>query len=78
MYIQTVTQKGQVALPKKLRDALKIKTRGKVWVERAKDYIKVYPDDGPHILDLAGKFKVPKGTDVLKAREEMEKNYSRF
>ena len=77
-FITTVTQKGQVTIPKKLRDELKIKTRSKVRVEKSKDYVKIYPDDAPHILDLAGKFKVPKGTNILKAREEMEKNYKRF
>jgi AbrB family looped-hinge helix DNA binding protein len=77
-YIASVTQKGQVTIPKEIRDEIKIKIRGKVRIEKAKDHVKVYPDDVPNILDLAGKFKVPKGTNVLRAREDMEKNYARF
>jgi len=30
------------------------------------------------ILDLAGKYRAPKGKSALKARSEMEKNYKRF
>ncbi len=79
MYIQTVTQKGQVTIPKKLRDAFKIKTRGKVRVEYARGYIKLYPDNVPDILDLAGKLvpRVNKGVDPVKAREYMETHYRR-
>ncbi|MCX6705802.1 MAG: AbrB/MazE/SpoVT family DNA-binding domain-containing protein [Candidatus Woesebacteria bacterium] len=74
----TVTQKGQVTLPKMMRDMLNILPNSKVVVSLAKESIKIKPV-GPDILDLAGTFKIPKGAPgVLEAREFMEKNYSRF
>lgn len=74
----TVTQKGQVTLPKMMRDMLNILPNSKVIVSMAKESIKIKPV-GPDILDLAGTFKIPKGAPgVLEARELMEKNYSRF
>lgn len=74
----TVTQKGQVTLPKIMRDMLNILPNSKVLVSVAKESIKI-KSVGPDILDLAGTFKIPKGASgVLEAREFMEKNYSRF
>lgn len=74
----TVTQKGQVTLPKMMRDMLNILPNSKVIVSVAKESIKIKPV-GPDILDLAGTFKIPKGAPrVMEAREFMEKNYSRF
>lgn len=74
----TVTQKGQVTLPKTMRDMLNILPNSKVLVSMVKESIKIKPV-GPDILDLAGTFKIPKGAPgVLEAREFMEKNYSRF
>lgn len=75
MYIATVTQKGQVTLPKKLRDKYKIKSYNNVTIEEGKGHIKVYAT--PSILDFAGKFKAPRGMNALKAREYMEANYKR-
>ena len=74
----TVTQKGQVTLPKIMRDMLNILPNSKVIVSMAKESIKIKPV-GPDILELAGTFKIPKGAPgILEARELMEKNYSRF
>ena len=74
----TVTQKGQVTLPKLMRDMLNILPNSKVIVSLAKESIRIKPV-GPDILELAGTFKIPKGSPgVLEARELMEKNYSRF
>lgn len=75
MQLVTVTQKGQVTLPKKYRDILKIKTRSAVKIVPSGDHLKIYPT--VDILDLAGKFSAPKGMTALKAREYMEKHYKR-
>ena len=75
--ITTVTQKGQVTLPKKMREILGINEYDKVFVEADKDHIKIKPTED--ILDLAGKYKKKmKKKPILKAREQMEKNYKRF
>ena len=73
MYIATVTQKGQVTLPKEARERLGIKLRGKVSITVKKDNLQITP--AYTSLDLAGKFKAPKGMDALKAREYMETHY---
>lgn len=75
IYNTTVTQKGQITLKKELRELLGIEIRRKVTVESTRNYIKIKPV--PSILALVGKFKVRKGVSALKAREEMEKHYTR-
>lgn len=71
----TVTQKGQVTLPKIWRDALAIDPYDKVVVKKANDHLKIYPTRD--ILDIAGKYKAKKGQSALKARELMERTYRR-
>lgn len=76
--LATVTQKGQVLLTKNFRDHIGIRPYSKVLVEKGKDHLKIKPA-GPSIFELAGKFRIPKSMPgILKAREVMEKNYSRF
>ncbi|HLD04035.1 MAG TPA: AbrB/MazE/SpoVT family DNA-binding domain-containing protein [Candidatus Dojkabacteria bacterium] len=72
--LTTITQKGQVTLPKKFRDKLGIKPYQRVKIEQAKGYLKISPTID--ILQLAGKFKAPRGKSALKSRQELEKNYS--
>ena len=74
--ITTVTQKGQVTLPKKMREILGINEYDKVLVEADKDHIKIKPTED--ILDLAGKYKKKMKKPILKARGQMEKKYKRF
>lgn len=74
--ITTVTQKGQVTLPKKVREMFGVKKYDKVLVEPRTDYIKIKPTED--IIDLAGKYKSDKNKSPLKARKFMEKNYRRI
>ncbi|MDP3955607.1 MAG: AbrB/MazE/SpoVT family DNA-binding domain-containing protein [bacterium] len=74
--ITTVTQKGQITLPKNMREKLGIKKYGKVHLRVAGNYLAVRPVKD--ILDLAGSFRPVRGKSLLKAREKMEKNYRRF
>jgi AbrB family looped-hinge helix DNA binding protein len=76
--ITTVTQKGQVTLPKQLREAAGISLYGKVFVEADAGQITIKP--GTDIFDLAGTFKPKKNKNksVLQARSYMEKHYKRF
>ena len=75
--ITTVTQKGQVTLPKRLREAVGIKEYDKVIIESGKNHLLVKPTKD--ILDLAGSF-IPqknKGKSPLQARIAHEKTYQR-
>jgi len=72
----TITQKGQITLPARLRKELGLKPYKKVRVEKGKGYIKVFPVKD--ILDMAGTVKPIRGRDALKARAWMEKHYQRI
>ena len=76
-YTSTVTQKGQITLPKSARNKLNIKIRQKVTIEVKKDHIKIIPTSD--ILEIAGflKDKTKRPVDILHARESFEKDYTR-
>lgn len=75
----TVTQKGQITIPKKIRELAGIEFYDKVKIVFNKKTKVVELEPTYDLLDIAGKIKprVNKKTDPLKAREFMEKNYSR-
>lgn len=73
--ITTVTQKGQVTIPVKLRKKFGLKPYDTVKVEAGKGYVKISAAED--ILDMAGSVKAKKGMNSLKFREMMEKNYDR-
>ena len=75
--ITTVTQKGQVTLPKILREAVGIKEYDKVVIEKDKNHLIVKPTKD--ILDYEGTI-IPqknKNKSVLDARKALEKSYQR-
>ena len=76
-YTSTVTQKGQITLPKSARTKLNIKIRQKVNIQVEKSYIKISPTSD--ILSLAGflKNKVKQPSNILEARDKLEKDYVR-
>ncbi|MFH1769337.1 MAG: AbrB/MazE/SpoVT family DNA-binding domain-containing protein [Parcubacteria group bacterium] len=76
-YTTTVTQKGQITLPKSVRNKFNIKIREKVTIKTEANYIKVTPTQD--ILSIAGflKKKIRRTDSVLKARENLERNYLR-
>ena len=78
IYQSTITKKGQITIPKDLRDFLGLKTRSKISfkLEKNKKEIKIRKE--PDILDLAGKFKPKKRViNAVKIREIMYKTYAR-
>lgn len=77
VYSTTITKKGQITIPKPIRDVLGLETGEKLSVEleKEKEEIKIKPY--PDILELAGKIKVKKKIDPVKAREYMETHYER-
>jgi len=76
MQTTTVTQKGQVTVPKKIREKLNIKPYDKVFIKEAKGYIKIFPTHD--ILELAGSLKPKKGKGALAARRKMQDTYRRI
>jgi len=72
-YQTTITQKGQVTIPKKIRDFLGLKPFSKVIWEIEKKEVKV--KSMPDVLDLAGKFKPKRKIPILKTREKLERKY---
>ncbi len=80
IYKTTVTRKGQMTLPKELREKLDIKAPSRVALELGKNGRTIRIVRREDILDMAGRFKskAGKGKDALKARERFEKEYERI
>lgn len=76
-YFTTITSKGQITIPKKIRDMLLIgKSRSlSVEFEKGKKEVRItLPLD---FLEIAKQIKVKKNIDPVKAREYMETHYER-
>jgi AbrB family looped-hinge helix DNA binding protein len=73
----TVTQKGQITLPKVLREQININLFDRVVVKLGNGKLIVEPTKD--VLDMIGSLKPRKNRNksVLQAREAMEKQYSR-
>lgn len=75
-FIATVTQKGQITIPKGLREKLAVGKYSRVVLQAGKNFIKVFPTED--VLDFAGKYQPKEKKPILKAREKFEKQYQRF
>ncbi len=76
-YFTTITKKGQITIPKKLRENLGFEEFLKVALEVNKDEKAIKVKPVPDIINLAGKFETEEKRSVLEAREQMEKAYQR-
>ena len=78
-YQTTVTSKGQITIPKALRDKLGLHTARRVIVQlepKGQQSLEVRP--ALDFFEVIKKIKRPKNPmNVLKAREYMERNYER-
>lgn len=74
-YLSTITQKGQLTIPKSIRDRLNLKRGARVQIKllRQKQHIHIEPSFD--ILDLVGKFKTK--LSPSKARDRLETQYKR-
>jgi len=77
-YSTTITKKGQITIPKKIRETLKLREGKKLEVKLDKKRKKIEIKPAPDILDIAGQLKPKKVINPLKARELMEKMYKRI
>lgn len=80
MFLKTrITQKGQITLPKIVRDRLKIKPRTEVMIELQEKTNEVRIRPVIDFVEVAQSItpRKNKGVDVLKAREFMQTNYER-
>ena len=80
IYTSTMTSKGQVVIPKPIRDALKFTRQRRIQIsQRVIDGKEVaIVESVPDIRDMAGKFKPKrKVVDPVKIRAYMETHYER-
>ena len=73
----TITSKGQVLIPKHIRDAMGLTPRSTVTIEYDEVHKRAILKSGKDVVDLAGTIAPLKGKTVLSARREYEKNYKR-
>ena len=76
-YQTTITKKGQITIPKEIREILELEEGKKLKIEfeKRKREIKIKP--AYDFLKIVRKIKVKKKIDPVKAREYMEKFYER-
>ena len=77
-HFTTMTSKGQITIPKKMREALNLSKNKKIGIDLASTGKEIKIRAYPNIIELAGTFKPKKKIDVMKAREAFEKGYERI
>ena len=77
-YQATITRKGQVTIPKEIRDALYLTKDKKIMIDFEKEKGEIRMKPTHDFLEIAKDIKVKKKIDVVKAREYMEKHYERL
>jgi AbrB family looped-hinge helix DNA binding protein len=76
-YTRKVTKKGQVTIPKDIRDAFGIDARSEVIVYASKDDNTVVIKPASNLTDMREKLDIDNPIDPVKAREIMANNYER-
>ena len=76
MSISIITSKGQITVPKEVRDILNIRPSDKVVITVERDHAVLKPLHG-NIMDIGGSIKIPEGEkpiDFQKVRGEVCKD----
>jgi len=79
MPVATITSKGQITIPKEIRDALRLEQNDKVAIIVEEDTAVIKPIRG-NILDIGASIKIPakeKPIDFKKARKETIKRIAK-
>lgn len=76
-YQTTITKKGQITIPKVFRDRLRLDKFRKVVVEMGSQGQSLRVKPAADFLAVVRKIRVKNRTNVLRAREFMEKHYER-
>ena len=76
-YTRKVTKKGQVTIPKDIRDEFGIDARSKVIVYASKDDNTIVIKPASSLTDMREKLDIDNPIDPVKAREIMSNNYER-
>ncbi len=76
-YQTTITKKGQIVIPKKIREMLGLKPSQKLTIKVSKNKKEIHLRPEPDIVDLAGSIKPKRGVSVAKTRELFEQKYGR-
>lgn len=77
-YQTTITRKGQMTIPKNIREILNLPLGRKVIIELDRKKKTLMFKTLPTFEKLAGSFKVKNPKDPVKIREYMEKHYQRI
>lgn len=77
MTTSTVTTKGQILIPKHIRERLNLTPRSTVVIEYDAQRDCAVITSGKDVVDRAGSIAPRKGTRVLDARDAYEQNYER-
>ena len=75
VYTTNITQKGQLTIPKSIREELMLKPNTQVMVWLENEALRIKPSQT--ILDIAGTFKPEKTVSALSLRDKMSKNYGK-
>ena len=75
LYRTNITQKGQLTIPKSIRDELQLKPNIQVIISYENKVLKIRPSQT--ILDIAGTFKPKKIVSALSLRAKMENAYGK-
>ena len=76
-YSTSITKKGQMTIPKEIRENLNITIPSQVTLDlnEKEKTVRIIPQKD--ILDMAGRFRLKKPADIMKAREKFEASYER-
>ena len=77
IYQTTLTQKGQITIPKSIRDALHLASNQTIRLRLAANKKMAVIEPSENFLELAARVKVQKRVNPVQARQQLEQHYDR-